>query len=345
MTVLDLARNELRKRTAYSTASGQRDFIRLHANESPWSGGDGLNRYPPARSLSLARALAATYSVATENVLPTRGSDDGIDLLIRAFCRAGKDSITINTPTFGMYASFAEIQGASIVTTPLVGDDFQIDVSKLTKQQPRSKLVFVCTPNNPTGNSTPLSEIEGLCSKLDGSSIVVVDEAYLEFCDGPSASILLDKHENLVVLRTLSKAYGMAGLRCGAVLATPTIIELLASISAPYALPSPCLELALEKLAPDGLQTMAERVQVIRQERQALAEKLIQHSDVVQIWPSETNFLLIRFKNASTVRDLLSANNILVRDFSRLPGLDNCLRITVGSPEENISVTKALGIE
>ncbi len=343
MSILDLARSELRKRVAYSTASGERDFIRLHANESPWSTGDGFNRYPPARPLTLAQALAKAYSVKPEQVLPTRGSDDGIDLLTRAFCHAGTDVITINTPTFGMYASFAEIQGAKIIATPLLGDDFQLDVTGLVNQTPRSKLVFICTPNNPTGNSIPLERIQVLCKELKNNSVVVVDEAYLEFSGQPSASSVLADHENLVILRTLSKAYGLAGLRCGAVVASPTIIELLASIAAPYALPSPSVELALEKLSPSNLKTVRHQINVITSEKAKLTNKLNDHPEVLRIWPSETNFLLVRFKNASAIRTKLIESGILVRDFSNTLGLENCLRVTVGNPDENNRLTEALG--
>ena len=190
MSIEHLARPELLKRSAYVSAVPDRDLIRLHANESPWSIEEGLfgeadkrelNRYPDPQALALVRAMAKFYGVQEDHVLPVRGSDDGIDLLIRAFCSAGQDSILVNSPTFSMYASFAGLQNARVVDIPMLNDgNFSLDLQAITDSTPRSKIVFLCTPNNPTGHSIDPTTICQLCSVLSGDSLVCVDEAYIE---------------------------------------------------------------------------------------------------------------------------------------------------------------------
>ncbi|MEM7281527.1 MAG: histidinol-phosphate transaminase, partial [Pseudomonadota bacterium] len=341
--VLDLARSELLGRKPYQTADSSRDYVRLHANESPWSRDEHkLNRYPSPQPRELSERLAEIHKVDPTWLMATRGSDDGIDLLIRAFCRAGADRITICPPTFGMYSSFAQIQDASIVTIPLLGDSFELDLEGLCNPEANSKLVFVCRPNNPTGSVAGLDDIETLARRLKGRSLVVVDEAYIEFSDQPSAIGLVSAHENIVILRTLSKAYGMAGLRCGAVVAHPEVIRLLSSISAPYAMPSPCVKLALASLTPERLQDTQAQIRTIKSQKIMLTESLGQLRCVSRIWPSEANFLLIRFQDAQLALRILQEQGILVRDFSQTLKLENCLRVTLGTQAENKQVISLL---
>lgn len=368
-SVVSLVRPELLKRVAYVAASPERTAIRLHANENPWSiesadatsGSDAwqgasnsdqhtntnereLNRYPSPRPADLAEAMADYYAVNVEQVLPVRGSDDGIDLLMRAFCSAGTDSITISSPTFGMYKASAEVQGAAIVDVPLLEQAgvFSLDYEATVEAARRSKLLFICTPNNPTAHSVPRSVIESLCSDLEGDCMVIVDEAYIEFSNRRSAAELLSQHTNLVVLRTLSKAFGAAGIRCGAVLAHPQIISVLQSISTPYALATPVVELAVAGFQPDALVRLRNRCRFLVEHSAQLAEALNDHPLVEQVYPGDANFLLVRFRECSQVYQSLLEANILVRDFSTAKGCKDCLRISVGQETDNRAVLAAL---
>jgi len=364
--LLSLVRQGLLTRTAYAAASPDRTAIRLHANENPWSleqQGDGndehegesvdttareLNRYPSPHPQPLVVAMARYYQVPESSVMPVRGSDDGIDLLIRVFCRAGEDSITISSPAFGMYRSSAEIQGAGVIDVPLAEDDgqFFLDCDALVqageRENAQSKLVFICTPNNPSGNSVSLADIEAICQSLQGRSIVVVDEAYIEFSELPSASSLLEKYSNLVVLRTLSKAFGAAGLRCGAVLGHPALVQVLRSVATPYALSTPVVDLALSAFESSAMARLAERCDFLVNARQELVQALEKHPQVKHIYPSDANFLLVRFDDTQKVLSAFQNANVLVRDFSKSAGSEGCLRISIGTARENKAVLAVL---
>ena len=269
--VLDLARRDLIGLQPYRHAAWEPTLERLHANELPWRGlGDntstGLNRYPEPQPRELAERLAALYGVPVERILMGRGSDEAIDLLVRGFCRAEHDRIMICPPTFGMYKVAAGIQGADTVEVPLVREQgFQLDeASILDRWVPGTKILFVCSPNNPTGNLLDAQAIERLCMRLAGKALVVVDEAYAEFSGAASLCARLDRHSNLVVLRTLSKAYALAGARCGTLLGDPALVDLLKRMIAPYALTAPTIEAALHALeAPQQVIAQARREQVI----------------------------------------------------------------------------------
>ncbi len=227
MSVLDLARPEIRALKPYSSARMEASggSVLLNANESPWpavmAGGIALNRYPDPQPDELIRALADLYGVAPARVLAGRGSDEAIDLLVRLFCRAGQDAVAICPPTFGMYAVSAAIQGAAIVEVPLRGD-FSLDADALLAHVDANvKIVFLCSPNNPTGNLVPLATISHIVATLAGRAIVVVDEAYIEFAGTSSAATLLDRYDNLAVLRTLSKAHALAAARIGVAAGSP----------------------------------------------------------------------------------------------------------------------------
>ena len=269
MSVLDLARPEIRAMQAYSSArmEGGSGEIFLNANESSWAptGDDGMgcNRYPEPQPTALVDALAALYGVRREQVLVARGSDEAIDLLVRAFCRAGGDAILIQPPTFGMYAVCARVQDAQIIEVSLASD-FRLDVDAvLAAVTSAVKLVFICTPNNPTGQLIARADIERLLLALAGRALLVVDEAYIEFADSASVVDLLDRHDHLAVLRTLSKAWALAGARVGSLLAHPEVIALLRRIMAPYPLPLPCVEAALMVLSGWGQANARARVATI----------------------------------------------------------------------------------
>jgi histidinol-phosphate aminotransferase len=348
MSVLALARAEIRALQPYSSArmeasGGQ---IWLNANESAWSptgaSGAGCNRYPEPQPPALIEALATLYGVRREQLLVGRGSDEAIDLLLRAFCRAGQDAIVINPPTFGMYAVSARIQGAAVIEAPLAAD-FTLDVNALLAAlTPAVKLVFVCTPNNPTGQSVPRAAIERLAQALAGRALLVVDEAYIEFSDLTSTSDLLDRYEHLAVLRTLSKAWALAGARIGSLLAAPDVIALLRRIMAPYPLPQPCVQVALDALTAEGQRSAREHLHSVRSERARMTQALAVLPGVRQVLPSQANFLAVRFDDASKVYRRLLAAGVVVRDVRKYPDLADALRITIGTTEENTRVLDLL---
>lgn len=348
MSVLDLARAEIRAIQPYSSArmeaSGGR--VMLNANESAWAPpGDhelACHRYPDPQPAALVEALARLYGVRASQVLVGRGSDEAIDLLVRAFCRAGQDAIAIQPPTFGMYAVSARIQNADVVTVALAAD-FTLDVDAVIAAiTPAVKLVFVCTPNNPTGQLVPQADVERLAQALAGRALLVVDEAYIEFSDAPSVAPLIDRYENLAVLRTLSKAWALAGARIGTLLANEEVIALLKRIMAPYPLPRPCVALALEALSEAGQVSARAHIATVRDERGRMARMLKHAPGVRQVLPSAANFLAVRFDDAGAIYQRLLDAGIVVRDVRRYPQLGDALRITVGTPEENDRVLDLL---
>ena len=348
MSVLDLARKEIRDLQPYSSArmeasGGQ---VLLNANESAWSpvgdAGLGCNRYPDSQPAALIDTLAAMYDVRHEQILVGRGSDEAIDLLVRAFCRAGEDAILIQPPTFGMYAVCAHIQDAAVIEVPLA-DDFTLDVDAvLDALTPAVKLVFVCTPNNPSGQCVPRDDIERLLQEIDGRALLVVDEAYVEFAYQRSVADLIDRYQHLAVLRTLSKAWGLAGARIGSLLANPQVIALLRRILPPYPLPLPCVAAALAAFSDEGQQQAREHIATVRSEHERVRGALAALSCVRKVLPSQANFLAVRFRDAGAAfRRLLDAG-VVVRDIRRYPNLHDALRITIGAPEENDRVLSVL---
>ena len=342
MNVLDLARADIRALAPYSSArmEARGGSVALNANESPWpppgDAGAVLHRYPDPQPAALVQRLAQIYGVRAEQVLVGRGSDEAIDLLVRTFCRAGVDAVAISPPTFGMYAVCARIQGAAVLEIPLQPEDFTLDADALlARLTPAVKIVFVCSPNNPTGGLMPLATIGQLAEALRGRALLIVDEAYIEFADAPSAATLLDRHEHLGVLRTLSKAWALAGARIGALLAAPEVIALLRRIMPPYPLPTPCVNAALTVLQDGGASLVRERIVTVRRERIRLAAALPSLPGVRAVLTSQANFLAVRFADAAAVyRDLLAAG-IVVRDISRYPGLADALRISIGTSGQN----------
>jgi histidinol-phosphate aminotransferase len=253
--LVDLVREDLRDYAGYASArrDGTRGSVWLNANESPdpspADAGGGLNRYPQPQPPELRAAMARLYGVRAEQLLVTRGSDEGIDLLVRAFCRAGQDAVAIAPPTFGMYAACARVQGAPLVSVPLLdrGEAWQLDTAALVQAvlERNVRVVFLCSPANPTGQALAPAQVAGLAQALRGRCVLAIDEAYVEYGDQPSASALLDACPGLVVLRTLSKAHALAGARIGAVLADPALVRVLRNLAAPYPVPAPSAALAL----------------------------------------------------------------------------------------------------
>ncbi len=346
--ILALARPEIRAlvpAAAHSQAAAS--AVRLHANENPWPdeadvSPTALNRYFDGQPQALVDALAAHYGTDPARVLVTRGSDEAIDLLVRAFCRAGEDRILVCPPTFGMYRFSAEVQGAGVLAVPLAGDS-RLDAEALIRRwTPDVKVVFLCSPNNPTGNALAPDSVERVLTALAGRAIVAIDEAYLEFSGQPGFLDALPRHPGLVILRTLSKAHGLAGARCGVAIAAPALVELLGRIMPPYALPGPTVAAAIDALRPERLARTRRRIREIVVERERLRQALAALPVVARVFPSEANFLLVEFADAGRALGAAAADGFLLRDFSRQPGLARCLRITIGSRAENDRLLAAL---
>jgi histidinol-phosphate aminotransferase len=348
MSVLDLARAEIRAMQPYSSArmeasGGQ---VLLNANESAWTpagdNGLGCNRYPEPQPAALVVALADLYAVRREQLLVGRGSDEAIDLLVRAFCRAGEDAILIQPPTFGMYAVSAKIQDAAVIEVPLAAD-FTLDVEAvLAALTPAVRLVFICTPNNPTGQCVPRASVEQLAKALVDRALLVVDEAYVEFAETGSVADLIDRYDNVAVLRTLSKAWALAGARIGSLLANAEVIALLRRIMPPYPLPLPCVAAALSALSAPGQESAREHLAIVREQRALMQHALVRLPGVRDVLPSHANFLAVRFDDAGAIYQRLLAAGIVVRDVRRYPNLDDALRITIGTPAENVRVLAVL---
>ena len=352
MSVLDLARPEIVALQAYSSARQEAagGEIMLNANESPWPPAGAqpdlrappLNRYPDPQPRILVERLARLYAVDESQVLVSRGSDEAIDLLVRAFCQPQRDAVAICPPTFGMYSTCAAVQGAQLAEVPLTAA-FTVDVDALAEDLPRNvKIVFLCSPNNPTGALTALADIERIALAMRSRALVVVDEAYIEFADAPSAAEVLQRHANLGVLRTLSKAWALAGARVGCLLAGAEIVALLRRIMPPYPLPTPSVAAALAALTADGLALTLQRVAVLVSERERMAGELVRLPRVNAVLPSRGNFLCVEFSESAAVYRHLLAAGVVVRDISGHPRLADHLRISIGAREENARVIDLL---
>lgn len=345
-------REDLRDFTGYASARMQAVAagIRLDANESPWpSAADGAARlrcYPEPQPQALVAALARLYGVAPERVLATRGSDEGIDLLLRATCPPGRGAIVTTPPTFGMYAVCARLHGARVLEVPLRDDGagFRADLDAIADAAlaARARLVFLCSPGNPTGDVIPPAAIAALAGRLSGEALVVVDEAYGEYAGVASAATLPEAADNVVVLRTLSKAHALAGARIGCVIAPPGITAALRRCQAPYPLPAPSVAAALAALAPAAMARTQTRVQRIRAARDKLAASLRELPAVRRVDPSGGNFLLLRLAEPDAALARLRAAGIAVRDMRAAPGLSDAIRATVGTARQNAALLDAL---
>jgi histidinol-phosphate aminotransferase len=345
--VLALVRPEILALAPYSSArkESQGGHIWLDANENPETPSAHqplLNRYPDPQPPALIEKLATLYGVSPAQVLVTRGSDEGIDLLLRTFCRAGQDAILTTPPTYGMYTVAAGIQNARVVTVPLVqAKNFALDTDAvLAAVAPEVKLVFLCSPNNPTGQLLDRASVLRIVRTLATRAVVVVDEAYVEFSGQPSLAAEIAAHHNLVVLRTLSKAYGLAGARVGATLASPAVIAVLQKVIAPYPVATPVLNAAIAALSTEGLAAARESVRQLAGERQLLLAALPMFSAVKHVWPSDANYLLIQVADSARVMAAGRAQGVIWRDRSK--DVPNTIRITVGTADENNATQEIL---
>lgn len=314
----------------------------LNANESPFSNAvqldsSRLNRYPDCQPNTVVNAYAEYANVSKEQVLVSRGADEGIELLIRAFCTPGEDHVLICPPTYGMYAISAQTCHVGVDKAPLNTDfclDFEaLKVKSETKTLP--KIVFLCSPNNPTGTSLPQADIEQVLRLFAGKSLVVVDEAYIEFDASNTQSQLLAKFNNLVILRTLSKAFALAGIRCGFTLASEDIIRVLLKVIAPYPISDPVAQIAAQALSDSGIAQMQQQVQFLEGEKQFLKSAFATLPDTEIVGAQQANFILFKSSNKQAIMNFLVENGMLIRDQSKQLHLADCLRITIGNREEN----------
>jgi histidinol-phosphate aminotransferase len=349
--VVSLARPEIVTLKAYAHAAWLPSLTRLHANEAPWRPtGDtttgGLNRYPEPQPHALIERLAALYGVPAANVLATRGGDEAIDVLSRIYLRAGADAILQCTPTFGMYQVAARIQGAEVIDIALDDEHgWALDPERLLAAwRPNVKLVYLCSPNNPTANLLDTTAVEEICRALDGKAIVVIDEAYIEWSRSPSLTRWLNRFPTLAILRTLSKAHALAGARVGALLAAPELIELAKRVVPPYSLAQPAVEAALRALDPVEQAAGLVRLEGLLAERDYLGNGLAASPLVDRVWPSDANFLLVDCRDADRFMSNVLAGGLIVRDLRAHPALARSLRISVGTRAQNDALLHCIGL-
>ncbi|MBA6416015.1 histidinol-phosphate transaminase [Colwellia sp. 6M3] len=343
-----LARKELIDMVPYQSArrlfasgGATQGKVWLNANEASGTGSyqvnsDSINRYPDFQPQKLINAYSQYSEIAPENLLATRGADEGIELIIRTFCQAYQDSIIICPPTYGMYAISAENHGADIIKVPLTST-MSLDLTGLKAQVGQAKVVFLCSPGNPTGNLLAQQDIKAALELFAETAIVVVDEAYIEFSPAQTVASWLEHYPHLVILRTLSKAFALAGLRCGFTLANTDVITMLSKVIAPYPISTPVADIASEALANPGLEHMRTRVNETDTLRTQLATWLNAQQWCSEVFNSDANFVLFRCKSTE-LKDFifngLVEQGILIRDQSKQQNLANCLRISIGSESE-----------
>ncbi|MGI9237777.1 MAG: histidinol-phosphate transaminase [Woeseiaceae bacterium] len=347
MSIAKLARAEIQSLHPYSAAEQVTDTIRLNANESPLVSPNDhfrrpLNRYPEVRPQGLQSSLAARFGCAPEQLLVTRGSSEAIDLLVRTFCRAGHDSVLTTSPSFSMYRHYTEVQGASLIEVATKAErDFAIDVDAvLAACDDTTRLIFLCSPNNPTGTTLPREHLEKLLHIRGDRSAIVIDEAYVEFGQSPSVIELLDKFPNLLVLRTLSKALAFAGARCGAVAGPASVLRMLSAVQAPYALATPVVECVEDALEDEQLALADDAVADIITERERMIQQIGELSFVRKIWPSNANFFLIEVDDVDKVLKRCEEHHVLLRYFGG--ALASCIRVSIGSADDNSELLRAL---
>ena len=351
-TIKELMRKNIVELTPYSSARNEFTGdakVFLDANESAldFLGNLGRNRYPDPSHKKLKAKIAEVMELPQEILVVGNGSDEMIDLLFRIFCVPGRDKVLIGEPTYGAYSVFAAINDIEVSTCHLQGD-YSLDLRSLetifklmqnsTPEEGMHKLLFLCSPNTPTGNSFPLSEVVAIANKFPG--ITVVDEAYVEFSTKPSAVTLLEKCPRLVVLRTLSKGWALANARVGLALAPPAIVEAMHHVKYPYNLSGVAQDIAMEVLSQK--EAMEENVATVKRERSRMAKELATFKFVEKVFPSDANFLLVRVNDPDAIYNYLRERGIIIRNRSNLRGCYGSLRITIGTEEENNLVLEAL---
>lgn len=333
----NLVRGNVRSLCPYSTARDEYQGsigVFLDANESPYE--NGVNRYPDPHQKQLKARLSEIKGVPVENIFLGNGSDEAIDLMYRIFCEPGKDNAVMIAPSYGMYSVAADINDVEVRMVPL-GEEFSLPKQALLDAcDERTKLMFLCSPNNPSGNAYEKEELIGLIEKFPG--IVIVDEAYVDFSAKGSLRSLVNDYENLVVLQTLSKAWGMAGLRLGMAFAQPYIIKLMSMVKYPYNICQATQDAVLRLLE----EPVDEKVAEIIEQRKKVAAEILTFSCVKKVYASDANFLLVEFDDADAMYEHLLKDGIIVRNRNKVMGCKNCLRLTIGLEEENVKMINSI---
>lgn len=317
------------------------NMVFLDANENPFEDTvyGAINRYPDPDARELRSEIAKLRKVNTDHIIVGNGSDELLDLLLRTTTRANQDSVVLCSPTYGMYTVLARLNGLRVIDCPLTGK-FLPDheaILEATKNI-RARIIFLCSPNNPTGNIIPVELLVQIVSQTN--ALVVVDEAYIDFADTPSAISLLNRFENLAVLQTFSKAWGLAGLRLGVLFGSTDLIEGIKRVKLPYNVNVLTQRITLERLR--NIQRFDQEREVILKERTRMQSACRALPGIQEVFPSDANFFLIRVNNATDTYQALLKRGIVVRNRTKEPGLSGCLRISVGTPEENQLLINAL---
>lgn len=349
MDVTNLQRENIKNLKPYSTArdeyKGQASVF-LDANEnsfgSPLAEQEGMtrsyNRYPDPLQLDLKDAISKIKGVPIENTFLGNGSDEAIDLLYRAFCEPGKDNVIILPPTYGMYEVSAGINNVEVRKVNLL-PNFQLDLDGIAEAiDANTKLIFICSPNNPTGNSIVRTDIETVLANFKG--LVVIDEAYINYAKQRTFIQELTEYPNLVILQTFSKAWGLAALRLGMAFAARPVIDIFNKVKPPYNINQATQDIALEALR--NIAQVNDWIKVTVAEREQLSGDLAELESVKKVYPSDANFILVEIENANAVYNELVEQGIIVRDRSKVTLCEGCLRITIGTPEENKTLVAAL---
>ena len=341
--ITQLVRPIVRDIAPYHSARDEfKDFeaqkVFLDANENPYT--SVANRYPDPMQRQLKRVLAKVKGISYDQILLGNGSDEVLDLIFRTFCEPSQDEVILLPPTYGMYAVLAQLNKVKAVDVPL-NKGFELDLEAIiSKVNENTKVIFVCSPNNPSGNAIPMSQIQQLLDQFSG--LVVVDEAYIDFSSKGSALSILDDYPRLMICQTFSKAYGLAGIRLGIGMANPVIIKYFNKIKSPYNINTLTQKIALAALSDSS--DIQFQVKALISERQQMEKRLSSFDFVKKIYPSDANFLLIEVDDASLRYDQFLTQGLVVRNRSSLLGCYNTLRITVGTPEENIIFINACKI-
>ncbi|WP_176700622.1 histidinol-phosphate transaminase [Gilliamella sp. WF3-4] len=348
MDINKLVRKNVQKLTPYQSARriGGNGDVWLNANEFPVAPHfelkeQSLNRYPEPQPEKVINRYAQYVGVTPEQVIVSRGADEAIELLMRAFCEPTQDSILYCPPTYGMYQVSAETLGIETKTVPTTAD-WQLDLQGIKQNLDKVKLIYVCSPNNPTGNLINPDDIKMLLDIAKDRALVIIDEAYIEFSPESSVVSWLANYPHLVILRTLSKAFALAGLRCGFTIANKAVIDALQKVIAPYPLATPVADIAIQALSKDGINTMKLHVINLNKQKEKFTNQLSQLPIVEKVYPSRSNYLCVKFQDNKEVFNTLWNKGIILRDQSKVIGQQNMIRITIGTQAECEAVISAL---
>lgn len=332
-------------RRLFSANENRGEQIWLNANESPQADNYDIstslfNRYPDCQPQEVVGGYAHYADVDSKQVVATRGADEGIELIIRAFCEPGKSSVLICPPTYGMYAISAQTFNVGVHKAPL-NQDFSLNISAIAEYVDTVNVVFLCSPNNPTGTRIVQSDIVKILDMFSNKALVVLDEAYVEFDADAEQTQLLKRYSNLVILRTLSKAFALAGIRCGFVLSSPAICATLMKVIPPYPVPAPVAQVAAQALSAQGVDRMQKRVTALHVGIKAITRRLNSITEIAIAGDTKANFVLFKSQHNPALMQYLVQHGVIIRDQSKQLNLQDCLRITVGTDAEN---EKLLGL-